>query len=78
MKAATLQLADFGTNHGVTDDNITPRLVGDIDGNGFIDFVAFKTDGVYVSFTDIVCSHSTRDPLKKCDCKVGFTDLGDG
>jgi hypothetical protein len=31
-----------------------------------------------VSFTDIVCSHKSRDPANNCECKAGYTDLGDG
>jgi len=59
-------------------NSITPRYVADINGDGYADLIAFKEDGVYVSFTKFVCSHVSRDPNNKCNCYPGYEDLGDG
>lgn len=78
MKSKFLFLSDFGRNQGLTDNSITPRYVADINGDGYADLIAFKEDGVYVSFTKFVCSHVSRDPNNKCNCYPGYEDLGDG
>ena len=42
-------LSDFGYSQGWTSDNLTPRRVADVNGDGRADIVGFKEDGVYVA-----------------------------
>lgn len=42
-------LSDFGYSQGWTSDNLTPRRVADVNGDGHADIVGFKEDGVYVA-----------------------------
>jgi hypothetical protein len=74
LKSKELYLNDFGANHGLSSNNVYPRDVADVDGDGRDDLIAFKSDGVYVSFTNIICSDFTRDPENNCECKTGYTD----
>ena len=45
-------LASFGANLGWTDDTRLPRLMGDVNGDGFADILGFGYRGVYVSLGD--------------------------
>lgn len=43
-------LPDFGTNSGWTDNNVCPRMITDLNGDGFPEIIGFNARGVYVSF----------------------------
>jgi hypothetical protein len=43
---------DFGTSRGWTSQNIKPRFVGDVNGDGMDDIVGFHGAGVYVSLSN--------------------------
>lgn len=42
-------LSDFGYTQGWTSNDLTPRRVADVNGDGRADIVGFKEDGVYVA-----------------------------
>lgn len=69
---------EMTANWGYEDMDTRPRMIGDIDGDGFMDVVGIKADGVYVAKGYSYCSHSTRDPTNGCACRSGFYDAGDG
>ncbi|EDO25527.1 predicted protein, partial [Nematostella vectensis] len=50
MSDPQLVLAAFGKNQGWTDQNVHPRQLGDVNGDGRLDIVGFASDGVYVAF----------------------------
>lgn len=43
------KLSEFGTDQGWVNNKVHPRLIADVDGDGYPDIVGFKDDGVYVS-----------------------------
>jgi Cadherin domain/FG-GAP-like repeat/RTX calcium-binding nonapeptide repeat (4 copies)/Haemolysin-type calcium binding protein related domain len=43
------KLAEFGAGAGWTSDNLYPRLLGDVNGDGMADIVGFGSGGVYVA-----------------------------
>jgi len=43
----------FGTNNGWTNQNTTPRTLGDVNGDGRTDIVGFYNDGVYIAFGQV-------------------------
>ncbi|WOF72519.1 putative Ig domain-containing protein [Parvibaculaceae bacterium PLY_AMNH_Bact1] len=47
--ASQTVLADFGASQGWTSQDAAPRTVGDVNGDGYDDIVAFAADGVYVA-----------------------------
>lgn len=49
FEPARLALRDFGINDGWINADLYPRRVGDVNGDGYVDIVGFKSDGVYVA-----------------------------
>ncbi|MBS7791846.1 VCBS repeat-containing protein [Roseococcus sp. SDR] len=47
--AARLAVAGFGVNGGWANDNLTPRHLADVNGDGMADILGFGSAGVYVS-----------------------------
>lgn len=47
--APAVVLADYGKNQGWQSQDVHPRELGDINGDGRLDIVGFKGDGVYVA-----------------------------
>ncbi len=50
--APTKWISSFGTNNGFTNENTFPRLLVDMNGDGFADLVAFQAAGVTVDLSD--------------------------
>jgi hypothetical protein len=45
-------IADFGVNNGWGSQNTVPRMLADVNGDGYADIVAFANDGVYVALSN--------------------------
>lgn len=60
----TLALAKFGSNHGWGSQEVHPRELADVNGDGLLDIVGFANDGVYVSFGSLY-GNSFSSPIKK-------------
>jgi hypothetical protein len=52
FSSAILAIADFGQDQGWASQDATPRLTGDVSGDGSADIVGFAPDGVYVSLSN--------------------------
>lgn len=69
---------NFSMNFSYSNMNDNPRFIGDINGDGLMDMVGVKSDGVFVAKGSKSCSHSTRDLNNGCACRSGYYDAGDG
>jgi hypothetical protein len=52
FSSSSLGIADFGQDQGWASQDATPRLTGDVNGDGNADIVGFAPDGVYVSLSN--------------------------
>ena len=48
---ASIWITGYGHNYGWTDNNTTPRMMADVNGDGKADIVGFGGNGVYVSLS---------------------------